>query len=1284
MAALVLSAAGGAAGSALFGPIGAIGGRLVGALVGSVIDQTLFGGSSRNVDGPRLSDLDVMSSSEGAPIPHVYGRARLAGQVIWATQLEEVVSTDNTGGGKAGPKNTTSTTTYTYFANFAVGLCEGEIGHVARIWADGKPLDLTGITYRIYPGSETQTPDPLIVAKEGDAPAYRGHAYVVFERLPLANFGNRIPQLSFEVIRPIGRLERMIRAVALIPGTTEFGYEPATIVQVIGPGQFTPENRHVGHAASDVLASLDDLQASCPNLERVAIVVAWFGNDLRAEHCVVQPGVESQVKATYPATWSVAGVDRGSAYQISLFNGRSAYGGTPDDASVSHLIAELKARGLKVTLYPFLMLDVPGGNTLSDPWTGASSQPAYPWRGHITCDPAPGQSGTPDASAAAAIQVDAFFGIGAPDGWNYRRLVLHYAQLAADAGGVDAFLIGSELKSLTRVRSASGVYPAVARLSELAGDVKAIVGSGTIVTYGADWTEYSAHVVDPGANEVRFPLDALWTSSAIDVVGIDYYAPLADWRDDAAQPDRTITDTIYDPAYLAGNLRGGEAYDWYYVDDAARAAQTRSDITNGLGKPWIFRVKDLWNWWSNPHYERVSGSELGSPTGWTPQGKPIWLTEVGCPAVDKGANQPSTFPDPKSSDGGVPYFSEGSRDDLIQRRYLEAVLGTFDAAFGATSEGNPTSSVYGAPMIDAHAIHLWSWDSRPYPVFPAAVDVWSDGPNWETGHWLTGRVGSAPLDALVATILSDADISDFDTSTLTESVDGYVIDRPMPPRAAIDPLALAYAFDAAEVSGLLAFRPRGGDTIAEIAEDDLILPDDSAPARLVRTQETELPREVSLSFTDGGADYRRSAVTSRRLVGGASRTSQADLAVVTSNAAAERRADIWLQDLWAGRESAEFALPPSMLALAPGDVVGLTVGGRRRLVELRSISDTDSRAVKAQSIDPGVFDLPVAAPQLVAARAPAAIGPAQALILDLPTLSPDDPPVLQSIAVFADPWPGAETVWRSPDGESFARAATAVAPATVGVTLDDLPSGPTSRFDHVNTVRVQLYGGGLASVSDMRLFGGANAAAVQRTDGAWEVLQFANADLVADRTYRLSRFLRGQAGTEWAMGNPLAAGAPFVILDEQVIPLARGLDSLGRPVQLRIIAAGRDYADPAALSLSATPISTALRPLSPVHLTAVRTVDGVAFSWIRRTRINGDAWEPVDVPLGEESEAYALDILSGSTVKRTLTASTLAVLYAAADELADFGAPQTSLSISIAQLSTTVGRGYAASGVLTP
>jgi hypothetical protein len=166
------------------------------------------------------------------------------------------------------------------------------------------------------------------------------------------------------------------------------------------------------------------------------------------------------------------------------------------------------------------------------------------------------------------------------------------------------------------------------------------------------------------------------------------------------------------------------------------------------------------------------------------------------------------------------------------------------------------------------------------------------------------------------------------------------------------------------------------------------------------------------------------------------------------------------------------------------------------------------------------------------------------------------------------------------------------------------------------------------------------------------------------------------------MADLLAAGAPFVLLDRAVVPFARGLDALERPQQLRLIVAGRDTSDPATLSLEVTPHATALMPLSPVHLKARRDAGGVTFSWIRRTRRGGDSWA-AEVPLGEDREAYELDILSGDAVVRTLTAAGPSVLYAAADEIADFSAPQASFSIAVYQMSTTIGRGTPARAILT-
>jgi len=272
-------------------------------------------------------------------------------------------------------------------------------------------------------------------------------------------------------------------------------------------------------------------------------------------------------------------------------------------------------------------------------------------------------------------------------------------------------------------------------------------------------------------------------------------------------------------------------------------------------------------------------------------------------------------------------------------------------------------------------------------------------------------------------------------------------------------------------------------------------------------------------------------------------------------------------------------------------------------------------------------------------------------------------------------------VWSSGDGLSFRQTGLALAPCTVGQTLDDLPAGPTARW-HLASFRVQLYGGALRSVSDSALFAGANAAAVQRADGAWEVIQFSNAELMADRVYLLSRLLRGQAGSEWATGAPLPAGSPFVLLDAHLVTVASGSDALERSLQLRVVMAGRDHGDPTSLALSVTPHATALKPLAPVHLKAARVTSGVTISWIRRTRVDGDTWVG-EVPLSEDIEQYTIDILSGDGVVRTLKSTTPSVVYASADEVSDFGGPQVSLHVRVTQLSATVGRGVAADAILT-
>ena len=216
------------------------------------------------------------------------------------------------------------------------------------------------------------------------------------------------------------------------------------------------------------------------------------------------------------------------------------------------------------------------------------------------------------------------------------------------------------------------------------------------------------------------------------------------------------------------------------------------------------------------------------------------------------------------------------------------------------------------------------------------------------------------------------------------------------------------------------------------------------------------------------------------------------------------------------------------------------------------------------------------------------------------------------------------------------------------------------------------------------MLSGANAAAVQRPDGAWEILQFANAVLVGERTYQLSRLLRGELGSESAIGAPLAAGAPFVLLDRSIVPLARGLDMIGRRTRFRVVAASRDHGDPSAVEIVLRPPTLAFQPLAPVHLKARRETGGVRFSWRPRRRGLAGVSFAARSDLGEASEAYELEILSGVSVVRTLSATAPSTLYAASDESLDFGSAQSSLEVRLYQISAAVGRGIPATATLTP
>ena len=1291
MATILLSAAGATAGASLGGSVlglsTAVVGRAVGATLGRVIDQRVLGSGSAAMETGRVERFQLVGASEGTPIPLLHGRMRVAGQVIWATRFLESSETSRAGGKGGGPE----VRSFGYSISLAIALCEGEILRVNRVWADGNEIAPGDLAMSVYRGTEAQEPDPKMEAVEGQGavPAYKGLAYVVIEDLDLGPYGNRVPQLTFEVLRPEFGADpaapvEAVRAVAMVPGTGEYGLSTRQLNVEAGPGEMRAVNVSTARAVPDFVASMDDLTAELPNVGSVSLVVSWFGSDLRCGACRVVPKVETRGGDAEEMPWQVAGRTRADAETVGRdADDRPVYGGTPADASVIEALREVRGRGLEAMFYPFILMEPEAGNALPDPYTGRAGQSPLPWRGRITTSLAPGMPGSPDGTAAAEAEVDAFFGAARASDFSldgeavrydgvedagYARFILHYAWLCRAAGGVDAFCIGSEMRGLTWIRGPGGRYPAVARMVDLLREVRSILGPDCDLGYAADWSEYSGHRPADAPGDVRFHLDPLWADPDCDFVGIDNYLPLTDWRDEPDHADAAFG-SIHDIDYLKSGVLGGEYYDWYYADEAAMDSQTRTPITDGAGEPWVWRVKDLRGWWENAHHERIGGIRQPVPTAWVPQGKPIRFTEYGCAAVDKATNQPNVFLDPKSSESQLPRKSTGRRDELLQHQYIRAVTD-----FWSEPGSNPVSAVYGGRMLDMARAHLWAWDARPWPAFPGRTDLWTDGANYARGHWLNGRVSSRTLASVVREICADAGVRQVDVSGLAALVRGYMIAEIGSARAALQPLLLAYGVDAVERDGSLVFRHRDGVVRERIDPGLLALSEVRGEREVVRAPAAELPERVRLTYVEGEATYE--ARIADASVPGAAEDSVAESELPLALTAAEARtaAERWLAETRIGRETTRFAVGPSRSDLGAGDVVAIE--GRTDAWRIDRVEDAGVRMVTAVRVDPAAYR-PVDAVEVVPpARAVTAATPVVPVFMDLPLLRGGEPPHAPRIAVGARPWPGTVAVHSADEDAGYGAPQVIERPAVVGITQTPLAAAPAGRWDRGAPLRVRMGRAGLSSAGPRKVLNGGNAIAIgSGAPQGWEVIQFRHAEPVGDGVWDLSLRLRGQLGTGADMPAEWPAGSRVVLLDETVAILDLAPSDRGIERHYRTGPGTRPLTDATYRHDVLTFEGIGLRPYAPAHLRAAEADGDLRVSWIRRTRIDGDPWGAGEVPLGEAEERYVVRVLRGADELRRAEVSVPRWTYAAPERAADGGG----VAIEVAQVSDRFGPGAWAS-----
>ena len=532
------------------------------------------------------------------------------------------------------------------------------------------------------------------------------------------------------------------------------------------------------------------------------------------------------------------GVGRGSAHLVSRdAQNRPAYGGTPSDSAVVQAIQELKARGYRVTFYPFILMDVPADNDLPDPYSdnaAATGQPAYPWRGRITCSPAAAtpaastrapprarrsrpSSATPSrptsTSTTSSVEWD-----GDPDDWGLRRMILHYAHLCAAAGGVDAFLIGSELRGITQVRE---------RRVELSGGRRARRPRGGRPVDPRVRHRSSATPPTGRSTSGTTRRTARATSSStstrsgrtttIDFVGIDNYMPLVRLARRARPSRRRERRRDHRPRLPARQRRGRRGLRLVLRQrrrprGAGPHADHRRRRRQAVGLPL-------------QGHSRAGGR---TRTATARAGSRAARRRRGCRRASRSASPRSAAR--RSTAGRTSRTSSTTRSRPRASCRTSPAAGATTRCSGASSRRRsatgPSRRTTRCPastpgrMITTAETAAWTWDARPYPAFPARSDVWTDADNWRLGHWLNGRLGSVSLGSLVRELCRRAGLPDdqIDASALADVVHGYLISALESPRASIAPLARQFGFDAVESEGddpLPAARPAaGGDARA--------------------------------------------------------------------------------------------------------------------------------------------------------------------------------------------------------------------------------------------------------------------------------------------------------------------------------------------------------------------------------------------------------------------------------------------------------------------------------------
>jgi hypothetical protein len=511
-------------------------------------------------------------------------------------------------------------------------------------------------------------------------------------------------------------------------------------------------------------------------------------------------------------------------------------------------------------------------------------------------------------------------------------------------------------------------------------------------------------------------------------------------------------------------------------------------------------------------------------------------------------------------------------------------------------------------------------------------------------------------------------------------VAGYVQGDVTAARSLLEPLLEALQVDVIEDGAKLRFVSRGRAATRTKVISAYADIEDAALWSEARGHDSDFAAEAVLTAYNPVLDYEQASVRSRRIDRAGNRVLRYDLGAVLAQETAQNVVEALLRDNRLARRTVSFSISANDIALDPGDCVELGGGPKGRFLVSR-IEDGDVRRIEAREFAPSALALSGDAetPRTGGSNASSGFDP-DIVLMDLPRYETGEAQGFARIAAFAKPW-RRMALSVSAGTEGYEARALLDQPAKIGALASAVPRGFAGRFNRAGAIEITLPYGDLASASDLAVLNGANRIAIRSANGAWEVAAFANAEEVSAKRWQLTRLLRGLAGTEDAMVAGAVEGAEVVVLDAGVVAMGLRAEERGLQLNWIIEAAGAQISSVGPFAFAGGTRSET--PRAPVHLRGVRTVAGVRLTWVRRGRLEADGWDAADIPLDEASEEYRVEVLSDDVVVRTMEVSDASCLYAANDEVADFGMTQQTLSVRVRQLGRAVPLGIAANARLS-